>query len=784
MAADDAPIFLARELNSIETEGLRMLDCVGWPCAAPNETAETEDAPARADANIDGETTHETANSADMMELQVVFAHGTSIKRFDPAPSEDYVRFTHAYGVNGALILSGQTEQADTVKISLDEGEINLEVDTPELALFEGLNTSLTEWHDEPLSQLEDWLRYHIDRFHLDAVLLIERARQPARTDKKLEKLAKKLGLKRLVLLRSKLPLGDPEKPPNSDPSFAPDAPHPDRLEPAKPDAQTAPLVNLVLYEALRWRFLNSARAVMNLDLSDLLGPDSDPFSQAQTASAGVVQLQGQRSYPWRVRKGKTPAFGDHICRMINDSPLNRRWCLAPARLDRRHMWRLVRVTGCEITADDTAPFWRAMSLRHPQASIADIAPKSALAEDQTLLGMATVVFDHKPVRPPKAKPAKAARSGSGRSCIVTCMKDEGPFILEWIAYHRAIGVDDFLIYTNDCTDGTTVLLDVLQSRGLVQHRANPFEPGGQKPQHAALTAAQDEPVVQNCSWAISMDVDEFINIHVGQGLLSDLYGAIGDANMISLTWRLFGNADVHSYKDAFVTRQFTRCAPQLIRKPHQAWGFKTLFRNIGLYKKLGVHRPKGLKTELWDQIKWVNGSGKQMPKALLRQGWRSTLDSYGYDLVSLNHYAVRSAESFLVKRDRGRVNHTERDQGLNYWFRMNNNAEEDRTILDKSDRLQTEFDRLMSDPTIAEAHRACVLAHQAKIFKLLGEQNMGPFFAQITSTRMEKLSRWHTHFGNAVFLAGPEVIPDEIVEQDSLDKDFIFSVPQVKPAE
>ena len=29
----------------------------------------------------------------------------------------------------------------------------------------------------------------------------------------------------------------------------------------------------------------------------------------------------------------------------------------------------------------------------------------------------------------------------------------------------------------------------------------------------------------------------------------------------------------------------------------------------------------------------------------------------YGYDLVQLNHYAVRSAESFLVKRDRGRVN-------------------------------------------------------------------------------------------------------------------------------
>ncbi len=84
---------------------------------------------------------------------------------------------------------------------------------------------------------------------------------------------------------------------------------------------------------------------------------------------------------------------------------------------------------------------------------------------------------------------------------------------------------------------------------------------------------------------------------------------------MISLTWRLFGNADVHEYEDRFLLDQFDRCAPEVIRKPHQAWGFKTLFRNIDIYKKLGVHRPKGLKPDLWDQVKWLNGSGKPLPR-------------------------------------------------------------------------------------------------------------------------------------------------------------------------
>ena len=55
------------------------------------------------------------------------------------------------------------------------------------------------------------------------------------------------------------------------------------------------------------------------------------------------------------------------------------------------------------------------------------------------------------------------------------------------------------------------------------------------------------------------------------------------------------------------------------------------------------------------------------MPRTMYRNAWRSTASTEEYDLVQFNHYTVRSAESFLVKRDRGRVNHVDRDQGLDY---------------------------------------------------------------------------------------------------------------------
>jgi hypothetical protein len=190
----------------------------------------------------------------------------------------------------------------------------------------------------------------------------------------------------------------------------------------------------------------------------------------------------------------------------------------------------------------------------------------------------------------------------------------------------------------------------------------------------------------------------------------------------------------------------------------------------------MGVHRPKGLNPQLWEDINWVNGSGKPLPREMFRNGWRSTTETYGYDLVQLNHYAVRSAESFLVKRDRGRVNHVDRDQGLAYWFRMNNNFEEELSIQSRVPMMREELERLLSDPEIRAAHDSAVAAHRAKINELRATENYANFYADLTGERLEKLSRLHTHFGSNVFLSGPEVVPDEILMKDP-EEDWFFTV-------
>ena len=59
------------------------------------------------------------------------------------------------------------------------------------------------------------------------------------------------------------------------------------------------------------------------------------------------------------------------------------------------------------------------------------------------------------------------------------------------------------------------------------------------------------------------LDIDKFLNIHVGDGQIADLIAALPDADAIALTWRMFGNNGIIEYKDLLITDQFARAAPK-----------------------------------------------------------------------------------------------------------------------------------------------------------------------------------------------------------------------------
>jgi hypothetical protein len=337
--------------------------------------------------------------------------------------------------------------------------------------------------------------------------------------------------------------------------------------------------------------------------------------------------------------------------------------------------------------------------------------------------------------------PPRKLPNGSTGNVIVGCMKNEGPYILEWVAYHRAIGVDNFLIYTNGCEDGTDAILDRMQDMGILQHRLND-EWKGKSPQQAALNKSLKEPLVKKADWLIHIDVDEFMNIRTGNGTLDDLFAKMPEATNIAMTWRLFGHSGVTRIVDEPVIGQFQTCAPAWCPKPHTVWGFKTMFRNNGAYAKMSCHRPNKLAPAKRTEVKWFNGSGQPMAESLKDKGWRSGTGDIGYDLIQLNHYALRSAESFLIKRQRGRALHVDRSIGLSYWIRMDWSDAVDVTIQRNLPRLKAEMARLMADDRLAALHRASLDWHRAKAAELHGTPEFRDLYQQALETKLSGMER------------------------------------------
>lgn len=300
----------------------------------------------------------------------------------------------------------------------------------------------------------------------------------------------------------------------------------------------------------------------------------------------------------------------------------------------------------------------------------------------------------------------------------ILTVKDEASFLLEWLAHHRKAGFTDFLVFSNDCTDGTDAMLDRLQALGWLTHVRNDGHAKG--PQWAALKQAAGHPLVAQADWIMVLDVDEFVNIHVSDRTIPALLAALPQASAITLTWRMFGNGGVVALPEAPVTETFVHAAGDPIDWPWRAVMYKTLFANTGRVTP-GVHRPKG-------DFVWFDSAGRRLdggPQRIF-----SALGAPNYTLAQLNHYALGSMEGYLVKAARGRANRDASAFDLGYWVERNLNHAEDRSILSlPSGDLRA---GLLADPVLGPLHHAGQAWRKARFLALMQDEAWRALFGRL----------------------------------------------------
>ena len=314
----------------------------------------------------------------------------------------------------------------------------------------------------------------------------------------------------------------------------------------------------------------------------------------------------------------------------------------------------------------------------------------------------------------------------------ILTVRNEAAFLLEWLAHHKAVGFDDFLVFSNDCDDGTDAMLDRLQALGWLTHVPNPgpYDKGGI--QFTAMKAAAKMDQVRAADWILPLDVDEFVNIHTGDGTLSALHAALPDATAITLTWRLFGNNGQVRYADRPVTETFAKAAPEVLFWPWRASMFKTLYANDGTYRKPGIHRPRDPDSARLDKARWFDSHGRALDDQFKTRRIFSNFGRPNYGLAQINHYPLGAMESYVLKADRGRAVHSDDLLGLDYWVERNFNIEADDSIRRYDDARDTHLAALMADETLARQHAEAVAWRKARFDTLMQQEPFRALFGRL----------------------------------------------------
>lgn len=238
----------------------------------------------------------------------------------------------------------------------------------------------------------------------------------------------------------------------------------------------------------------------------------------------------------------------------------------------------------------------------------------------------------------------------SPRLAIGAIVKNEAPYVLEWVAYHRVLGVDRFFIADNGSDDGTTQLLAALHAIGIVDHFAFPGTAGRppQLPAYAQIMARYRE----QADWIAFIDADEFIVPTDEARSVLPYFSALGSSvGAVVLNWAIYGSSFHKEPSEGLVIERFTRRA----RKDHSTnLHYKTIvrteaFRGVGSNPHLFRIRD-GSWTIQADGFE-VAEHPQKGPGLSERLVWTP---------LRINHYVVKSRAEFDCKKaPRGRATMT-----------------------------------------------------------------------------------------------------------------------------
>lgn len=211
---------------------------------------------------------------------------------------------------------------------------------------------------------------------------------------------------------------------------------------------------------------------------------------------------------------------------------------------------------------------------------------------------------------------------------IAAIMKNEGPYLKEWLDFHILVGVEKFYLYDNGSTDNTGEILKPYIERGIVDYT---FFPGRAQQRPAYYDVIRKH--ADDTRWMALIDLDEFL-VPVNHKTLPEFLRTLPRFSQLVVSWVDYGSNGHMKKPDGLVIENYTKHA-------RDNWGVKSII-NPRLITYLGNPHYNYVAGPTIDE------NGKKLAKVNQEKN-PTTINK-----IRCNHYITKSHAEYIARCNLG----------------------------------------------------------------------------------------------------------------------------------
>ena len=227
---------------------------------------------------------------------------------------------------------------------------------------------------------------------------------------------------------------------------------------------------------------------------------------------------------------------------------------------------------------------------------------------------------------------------------LVAIFRGEDDYLIEWLGFHKLMGVEHFILYDNGLEKSSAVLLKPYIKEGTVTHIPFPDIPGLRDGRHADTLSIQQMAYADfvkrfrhHFKYVLQLDIDEFL-FPKSHNSITEVLNKYNDSKLsrIEINWTNFGDSGHLTKPSGLVINNFTKSGSNVV--PHSVKSISNTQYFSKRFAYTNVHRfshrfsPKDIFTKLLLGYPHII-KGKT-----------------ANDLFQLNHYITKSKEEYARK--------------------------------------------------------------------------------------------------------------------------------------